>query len=114
MERYEISECNEYDIMPYGYTVWAVGNDSAGIPYSRQVGWYATREEAEQDISNHSQSIHPGHDVKTEVTMLLSERLRDKVYNKPGRISYAAYNAYRLYNALRADYAIVLRRLLHM
>ena len=54
MERYEISECNEYDIMPYGFTVWAIGNDSAGIPYSRQVGWYATREEAEQDISNHS------------------------------------------------------------
>ena len=46
--------------------------------------------------------------------MTLSDRLRDKVYNKPGRISYTAYNAYRLYNELRADYAIVLRSLLHM
>ena len=49
-----------------------------------------------------------------EVIMTLSERIKDKVYNKPGRISYAAYNAYRLYNALRADYAIVLRGLLEL
>jgi len=51
--RYEVCKSQEEDAYgnpETGYWVYAVGRDFDGRPYSRKVGWYATKEEAVLDV----------------------------------------------------------------